>query len=251
MVAAAVGIGTAVAGIAGSAMSSNAASKAAGAQSASAQAGINAQQNEFNQVRAMLAPYAQAGTGALGAQQNLIGVNGAPAQQQAISNLQSQPYYQSQLAAGQNAILQNASATGGLRGGNTQGLLAGFAPGLLAQTIQQQYSNLGGLTSIGQNAAAMTGNAGMSTTNNITGLLGQQGAASAGADLAAGRADANMGSSVLSGFGAYQGYNTNQLLNQYLTQGGGGIPAVGAGGNSNGYNGTLNNPSAFVAGGPF
>lgn len=226
--AAVAGLAVAAAGVASSVISSNAASKASNAQQASAQAGINAQQNEFNQVQQMLSPYAQAGTGALGAQQNLIGVNGAGPQQQAISQLQSQPYYQSQLAAGNNNILQNASATGGLRGGNTQGILAGFAPGLLAQTVQQQYGNLGGLTSVGQNAAAMTGNAGIGITNNISNLLQQQGAATAGGDLAAGKAFAGIQSSLLSGFGAYMGYNApaavspgNQSGYNYMTQMGG------------------------------
>jgi hypothetical protein len=64
---------------------------------------------------------------------------------------------------------QTPRATGGLRGGNVQAALGQFQPQLLAQLIDQQYSRLGGLTSIGQNAAAGVGNAGMSTGNSITG----------------------------------------------------------------------------------
>jgi hypothetical protein len=91
---------------------------------------------------------------------------------------------------GENAILQNASATGGLRGGNVQAALAKFRPQLLNQLIQQRFQNLGGITSIGQNAAAGTGNAGMNSANQITNLLQQQGAAQAGAALASGNAQA-------------------------------------------------------------
>lgn len=186
-------------------MASKAAGNAADAQSASAQAGIAEQQRQFDAVQKLLAPYAQAGTGALTQQQNLIGTNGASAQQSAIDQLQSMPQYQSMLQAGTNSILQNASATGGLRGGNVQGALASFAPSLLAQTIQQQYQNLGGLTSIGQNAAAMTGNAGMQTGQGISNLLQQQGAAIAGGNLAQGRAFSSIPQSILGGLGVWSG----------------------------------------------
>lgn len=186
-------------------MASQAAGNASNAQSASAQAGIAEQQRQFDAIQKLLSPYAQAGTGALSAQQNLIGLNGANAQQQAISQLQGMPQYQSMLQAGTNSILQNASATGGLRGGNTQAALASFSPNLLAQTIQQQYQNLGGLTSVGQNAAAMTGNAGMQTGQGIANLLQQQGAAIAGGDLAQGRAFSSIPQSILGGLGVFQG----------------------------------------------
>ena len=213
--AALVGIGVGVAGVGGALISANAAKSAANTQANAAQAGINAQQQQFQQVQQMLQPYLQAGNGALSAQQNLLGLNGNQAQQSAIQNLQAQPYFQSQLAMGNNNILQNASATGGLRGGNTQGLLAGFAPNLLAQTIQQQYGNLGGITQLGQNSAAMTGNFGMGMANNVSNLLQQQGAANAGGDLAAGKAYSGIGSGLLQGLGAY-----NSVLNGTLFGGG-------------------------------
>ena len=97
---------------------------------------------------------------------------------------------------GETAILQNASATGGLRGGNTQAALAQFRPQLLAQLIESQYSKLGGLVSIGQNAASGTGNAGQNSSNQIINALQQQGAASAGAALASGQGTANMWSGI-------------------------------------------------------
>ena len=90
------------------------------------------------------------------------------------------------LQQGNDNILSNASATGGLRGGNTQAALGQFAPALLSQLLQQQYANLGGLTSIGQSSAAGVGNAGMQTGSNIAQLLQQQGAATAGGQIAQG-----------------------------------------------------------------
>lgn len=182
--------------VVGGYMSSRSASKAAGraadAQSRAADAQIAESQRQFDSIQELLKPYTQAGPGALTGQQNLLGLNGADAQQQAISALEGSPTMQALTQQGENAILQNASATGGLRGGNVQGALAQFRPQLLNQLIQQQYSNLGGLVSVGQNAAAGVGNAGQNSSNQIINALGQQGAAQAGAALATGQANANM-----------------------------------------------------------
>jgi hypothetical protein len=173
------------------------ASQAANIQSASAQGGIDEQRRQFDAIQKLLQPYSQAGHGALGQQQALLGLSGAPAQQGAISALQGSPQYTAMLQQGENAMLQNASATGGLRGGNTQAAMAQFRPALLAQTIQDQYARLGGLTSLGQNAAAGVGNAGMQTGANVANLIGQQGAAQAGGVLA----QNHLGNAIQGGFG--------------------------------------------------
>lgn len=183
---------TVVGGYMSSKSASKAADKAAGAQSRSADAQIAESQRQFDSIQELLKPYTSAGTSALTGQQNLIGLGGADAQQQAISALENSPTMQAMTQQGENAILQNASATGGLRGGNVQGALAQFRPQLLSQLIQQQYSNLGGLASVGQNAAAGVGNAGQNSSNQIINALGQQGAAQAGSAIAQGQANANM-----------------------------------------------------------
>jgi hypothetical protein len=194
----------------------SAASNASSAQQQSAQFGIDQQNKQFDAVQKLLSPFVTAGTGALSGQQDLLGTNGVAAQQSAIAALQASPQYQALSQSGQDSILANASATGGLRGGNTQSALAQFQPALLSSLIDQQYSRLGGLTSLGQNAAAGVGNAGMQTGNNISTLLGQQGAAQAGSALAAGRSQAGLynafGKSAgmyqaLQGFGGTLGYD--------------------------------------------
>ena len=191
-----------------------AAKGAANAQKEAAQSGIQEQSREFDAIQQLLAPYNAAGTAALTGQSNLIGLGGPEAQKQAIQGIQQGPEYGALLKSGENAILQNASATGGLRGGNTQGALAQFAPNLLSQLIQQRFQNLGGLTSIGQNAAAMTGNAGQNTANQITQLLQQQGAANAGQALAVGGANANYANTISNLGGLYASYRNNQANNQ-------------------------------------
>jgi hypothetical protein len=204
-VAAAVAGGTIVGGYLSSNAQKGAAEDAANAQSQASQAGIDEQRRQFDQVQQLLAPYVSAGNGALGAQQNLLGLNGNAAQQTAINGIQNSPQFAALQKQGTDAILANASATGGLRGGNVQGALAQFSPQLLAQLIDQQYGRLGGITSLGQNAAAGVGNAGLQTGNQITSLLGQQGQAQAGSALAAGRADSQFINSLTGAFGTFMG----------------------------------------------
>ena len=183
----------------------DAAKDASAAQIQTSEAGIAEQRRQFDAVQKLLAPYIEAGRGSLSRQQELIGLHGDDAQKAAIEALEKSPGFTSLLAQGENSILQNASATGGLRGGNTQAALAQFSPALLAQTINDQYTRLGGLTSLGQNAAAGVGNAGLSTGNNIATLLAQSGQAQAGGALAAGKAQANMWNTLGSSVGAYYG----------------------------------------------
>lgn len=206
--------------IAGSVISSNAAKKAANSQSAAAQAGIDEQQRQYEQYQQTVAPYVNAGTSALGAQQTLLGLNGQEQQQAAINSLKASPLFTSAQKTGNEAILANGAATGNLRGGNTQAALAQFSPQLLSQIIQQQYSNLGGIASLGGNAAAGQGNAGLQTGQGISNLLQQQGAAQAGGQLGSSNAYA-------SGIGNLAGLGTSYF-------GGGGPRGVqGLGGYTN------------------
>ena len=168
-----------------------AANQAAQAQTESSQAAIDEQKRQFDVIQELMKPYVNAGTTGLAGQQDLLGLNGAAKQQAAIDSINNSQAMQTYMQQGENAILQNASATGGLRGGNTQSALSQFRPQLLNQLINQQYQNLGGLTSIGQNAAAGVGNAGMQSAGNIGNLLQQVGAAQAGNALAQGQASAN------------------------------------------------------------
>ena len=195
--------------IVGGAMSSRAqkkaANSAANAQIQSSEMGVEEQRRQFDAVQKLLKPYADAGLSGLAGQQNLLGINGTAAQQAAINNINNSSEMQTYLQQGENAILQNASATGGLRGGNTQAALAQFRPQLLNQLINQRYQNLAGMTALGQNAAAGTGNAGMQTASNISNLYQQTGAAQAGAALANGQASANMWNGVTGAIGQVAG----------------------------------------------
>lgn len=186
-------------------MSSKAAGKAADAQAASSEAGIAEQQRQFDAIQKLLSPYVNAGTGGLTGQQDLLGLNGNNAQEAAIAALKASPQFTSAQQLGEERILANASATGGLRGGNTQAALSQFSPALLAATINDQYAKLGGIASMGLGAATQTGAFGQASTNNVTQLLQQQGAAQAGGYLGQAAGYNQALSSIGAGLGAFRG----------------------------------------------
>lgn len=192
----------------GGLMSSSSASSAASTQAGAAQSGIDEQRRQFAEIQKLLAPYVQAGQGAIGGfqpfqqagaqafeqQRALAGLGGTAAQQAAINQIEQNPLFQSQIRQGEEALLQRASATGGLRGGNIQAALAQFRPQMLQQAIEQQYNRLGGIagTGLGINEqlyrggqASAAGQASQAGTlgSNVANLLAQQGAAQAGGQI--------------------------------------------------------------------
>lgn len=203
--AAMAGVAAAGATVVSGAMQARSARKASEIQAGAAAEGIDEQRRQFDVVQELLAPYVQGGTQAFQAQQALLGLGGAEQQRQAISAIEQSPLFQAQVRQGEEALLQRASATGGLRGGNIQGALAQFRPAMLQQEIQQQFANLGGLAQYGQASAARTGAGAQAAGTNIANLLGQQGAALAGGQIAQGQAFGVLPSAIAGGFGIYRG----------------------------------------------
>jgi len=167
----------------GSVMQADAASEAASIQAGAAGEGIAEQRRQFDALQALLKPYVEAGTPALEQQQALLGLKGPEAEQAAIERIRGGQTFQELARQGEEALLQRASATGGLRGGNIQGALAQFRPALLSQAIEQQYGRLGGMTELGQRSAVGVGAAGIQSGTNVANLLAQQGAARSGGEL--------------------------------------------------------------------
>lgn len=195
-------IGASVGGSAISASAqSSAAKKAAAAQTAAVDKSVEEQRRQFDAMQALLKPYVSAGKDALSSQLSLIGLGGQEAQAAAISALEAGPEFTALTQSGEEAILQNAAATGGLRGGNAQAALAKFRPEILSGLINQQYSRLSGISEMGQNAAANVGSTGMTMASNLSNLYNQAGAAQAGSALAQGNAIANLASNVAGSVG--------------------------------------------------
>lgn len=105
------------------------------------------------------------------------------AQEAAMGRIANDPRLLYQMQQAEEALLANAAATGGVRGGNTAGMLAELRPALFSQAIDRRYAELGNIASMGQSSAAMSANAGQSFANNATNLYGQIGAAQAGGAL--------------------------------------------------------------------
>jgi len=203
----AMGAATLISGYLQKRSSDKAAEKAAQAQVAGAQAGVSEQRQQFEDVQRLLAPYVQSGTSAIGGQEALLGLSGPEEQQKAIAAIQDSPQFGAITQQGENAILQNASATGGLRGGNVQASLAQFRPQVLSQLIEKQYGRLGQLSTLGQASAAGQAAQAQRLGETISGQYGQIGSAQAGQALAQGannvRWTGTVGNVVGQGIGAY------------------------------------------------
>lgn len=175
----------------------NAAKGATAAQVAANDATIAETKRQFDLVQKNLEPYMTAGGQANSALSALLGLSGSPAQASAISGLENSPQFASLVKNGEQGILANASATGGLRGGNTQAALAQFRPDMLSALIEQQIGRLQSGQAVGANAAAGIGNAAQNAGRDISAALQSSGAAQAGRFLANGTANAN----AISGIG--------------------------------------------------
>lgn len=194
-------------GLIGSQMTSSATRSASETQAGAAQAGIDEQRRRNEAVQQLLAPYVQAGGGALGAyapyqaagagalptlqqyaaggapafeqQQALLGLRGPEAERAAIQRISGGEQFKALTEQGEGALLSGASATGNLRGGNIQGALAEFRPRLLNELINQQYGRLGGLAATGGNVAGSLASSGLSATGELA-RIGQASAAGVG-----------------------------------------------------------------------
>ena len=179
-------------------------SRAATYQVNAAQQGIDSTNQMYQSFQDLLNPYIQGGQNAYGSLQDLLGLGQPGAQQSAISGIQNSPIFQGLQQQGENSILQNSSATGGLRGGNTQGALAQFSPQLLNQMINQLYSQYSDISSQGLGAANTLGSAGLNTAGNLSNLYNLQGSARAGREVGRSTVDTNRIGSYAQTIGHYE-----------------------------------------------
>lgn len=159
------------------------ASKAAKQQAEAYQKGIDEQHREFDASQARFQPYSNFGLASMGSLSDLLGLNGNTSQGSAIDALKQSPGFTSRYNTGVDTILQNGSATGGLRGGNIQNSLANFGSGLLGDVYNTQVGNLTNGVGVGSGTVTTLGNLGQQNANSISQLLGQQGGAQASGTL--------------------------------------------------------------------
>lgn len=191
------------AAVVGGVAANSASSKAAKAQKNAADAGIANSKDQFGQVQALLAPYVKAGNEGTDAQRALLGLAGTQAQTDAVNGIQNGGQFQAMAKSGEDAIVQNASATGGLRGGNVQAALGQFRPQLLNTLINQRFAQLGDVATRGQASAAGQATIQGQNAGQIAQLLGNVGQAQAGAALGQGAAISGAVNGVGAGVGTY------------------------------------------------
>lgn len=187
-----MGLFSFVGGLLGAGSQKKAIKKATQAQIDALNKAIEEQRRQFDLTRSDFAPYLEAGTGAIGGLSDLLGLNGNDKAGAAIEALKGSPIYQSLYDNGLEAVLQNASATGGVRGGNTERGLAGFAGDTLSSVIADQLSRLGGLAGLGEGATNSVAGFGAHTADAIGNFFNQQGQARASGALAKGGINAQM-----------------------------------------------------------
>lgn len=237
----------AIGDIASSVISSNAAGDAANAEVTASNNASKIQQDQFAQTQANEQPYMQAGGNALAALQRGIGI-GPGTDGSGVGNLNApftpadfhnSPGYQFQLQQGENAVLNNRSAMGGVNSGNTLKALTQFGQGTANQDYwnaynafvnrqNQQFGQLNSVVGTGANAVNNTGSFGANAANNVA-----QNTIGAGNSQAAGIV--GQASAITNGISSAG----NQLA--FLL--GGGLPG-GAGG-SGGINGLFSTGGMF------
>jgi hypothetical protein len=157
---------------------------------------------EQRAVREELAPFREAGVGALQEQQALLGLAGRGAQEEAFGRFAESPGQAFLRQRGEQAITRQASALGGLGGGRVREALQQQGIGVAQQDLQNQLARLSGLSGAGQQAIGT----GAGITSQIGQQLGQIGQAQAGGILGAQQARAQTGSQFAgAGLGALAG----------------------------------------------
>lgn len=185
-----MGLFSLIGGIIGGGGAKKASKKAAQLQYDAAMKNIDESARQFDLTRADFAPEQQAGNDALVKMRALLGLDGTDGQQSEIDSLRGSPLYQSLFKNGQDTILASGSATGGLRGGNTEAALYNMGEDTLSRVIADQLGNYGGLVGVGVGADGAVGNFGARAVENQAGFR-NDGAGAKATDLLT-RAGINM-----------------------------------------------------------
>ena len=215
------------------------ATTAANAQENAANTAANTQLSMYNQTQANLAPYNQVGQSAVSQLASLFGLNGAnggvPNAAAATSALTQFPGYQFGLNQGQTALDRSAASRGLLLSGAQLKDSQAYGQGYAMQNAWQPYVNqLNTSASLGENAAAQTGNAATATGQGV-----------AQSQLAAGQAQA---SGIVGTSNAITGGLQSALLSYALqNQGQSGITNYSQGINTSSF--ANSTPSSWGIGG--
>jgi hypothetical protein len=205
------------------AIGADASQSAANTQAGAANQATQAQLGMFNQTQQNLAPWMTAGKGSLAQLQGLVGSGpGQLGKPFGMADFMADPGYQWRVQQGQDAIMNQRSALGGVNSGATLKALSDYTAGQATGTwddaygryIQQNqnlFNMLNSMSGTGANAAAGLGGIGTQVGEQIgSNIMGAGNARAAGQIGSANAITGAMGQ----GFNAY-------LMSQYLNPGGG------------------------------
>lgn len=158
--------------VTGAEAAGDAASRAAGVQAQQAQSAVEEQRRQFDITQETLQPSIEAGNLAREQQLALLGLRGTEAFEQATTQTPAQAFLERRA---QKNLLQNASAIGGLGGGNVKSALIQQGAGFAGQQLQNQFNQLGQVA--GQGTATTLNQAQLGAqSQQQQALLGQQAA---------------------------------------------------------------------------
>ena len=170
------------AAIIGGLASASAAKSAAKSQTRAANNQLAVQKQMYDQQRTDLAPYRDTGLNALAGVNYELGLAPKPAD---YAGFQATPGYQFALDQGQKALDRTAAANGMLYSGNTLKSSMDYNQGMAKQEYGNFFNRLYGLTNMGQNSAAMTGQAGQNYANQASNAFANIGNAQAAGSIGA------------------------------------------------------------------
>ena len=145
------------------------------------------QEKMWHRAQELLAPFRDLGLRGGDEIRAALGYDGAEAQEAFVSRVMSSPMFDHMNEVGEEAILANAAATGGLRGGDVQQALAQQRTGNLAGLAERRIDQAMSLADLGSRAAGggaslaphfnegggrYTASAGAATAAGITGAAG-------------------------------------------------------------------------------
>lgn len=168
-------VATVATSVGGELLNRRSAKKVAGAQLDAVEQGTGELRTALEDIMASFQPFQQAGTDALSSLQAFSGLGAPEAQAAAAESVASGPLFEALSRQGEDALLANAAATGGLRGGDLQAALAQFRPTLLNEMIQQRIQNLQGLSGTGLQAAQLLAPFRFNTAEDIVSLMSKGG----------------------------------------------------------------------------
>lgn len=184
---------------------SRSARQASAAQQQATDQAIGEQRRQFDTLRQDQAPYREQGVNAL--RQLATGLNQMPTAQEVMA----EPGYQFGLNQGQTALQRGFAARGGRVSGAAMKAATQYGTDYATTKYGESYgrrqdrlTRLQQLASMGQGSANFTGQAGMQTGQNVSGLISSQGDATASGRLAQGNIWGNAIGDIAAQYGRNQ-----------------------------------------------